>query len=145
LTYRKLAQLDLEMHRLFGFFTTTEFLFATRYKSIIEQVEWNDTYFAAYLDTLGQVLTQDFDDAIDDGGVSSASHTPPKRSSLSTPRHARRRSSLSVGADEPLAGASLASPVITPGDVLVPPSPSRRTSLFGAGRKSVSLEEEKQK
>jgi len=94
-TYKKLTQLDLEMHRLFGFFTTTEFLFGTRYKDIIKEFEWNSTYFNSYLENLGTQLTRDLEDwkknsqqhqteNKDTNGpkTPSSSKTPSKRTSI---------------------------------------------------------------
>jgi len=61
-TYKKLTQLDLEMHRLFGFFTSTEFLFSARYKEIILESPWNKEYFNHYLENLGNQLSRDFEE-----------------------------------------------------------------------------------
>jgi len=132
-TYKKLNQLDLEMHRLFGFFTTTEFLFATRYKDLIVQAQWNDPYFNAYLQCLGELLTNDFDAVKENSSPSEESSGSsgvnlPRSASISTPQHARRRSSLSLSGDDPTLAASLTTPSTTTTNGTAPPSPTSQSS-----------------
>jgi len=50
------------MHRLFGFFTTTEFLFGARYKDLIVEAQWNAQYFSNYLANLGHQLSREFEE-----------------------------------------------------------------------------------
>jgi len=50
------------MHRLFGFFTTTEFLFSARYKELICESPWNATYFSNYLANLGHQLSRELEE-----------------------------------------------------------------------------------